>query len=149
MTKLALPLIFACVVAGVVFLAVTKPLSRCHRSSCGSSAGEKSAAGLAIVNDAGFEKDVLNADKIVLVEFGAAWCVPCKVMAPVVREVGKQLDGKIKVVQLDVDDNPTSAERYGIRILPSFVVFKNAKAVERINGASTKQVLLDMINRHI
>jgi thioredoxin 1 len=101
------------------------------------------------ITDANFQKEVLNSDKPVLVDFWAVWCAPCKMVAPVVEELAKEYDGKLKVGKLDVDSNPEVSMKYGIRSIPTLMVFKGGKVVEQIIGAVPKRNLLEKVIPHV
>jgi len=101
------------------------------------------------VNDANFQAEVLQADKPVLVDFWAVWCGPCKMIAPTVEEMAKDYDGKLKVAKMDVDANPRTAMQYGIRSIPTLLVFKGGQVVEQIIGAVPKRHLVDKITLHL
>ena len=82
------------------------------------------------LTDANFDMEVLKSDKPVLIDFWAVWCGPCKMIAPVVEEIAKEYDGKLKVGKLDVDNNPEVSMKFGIRSIPTLMVFKGGKVVE-------------------
>lgn len=101
------------------------------------------------VQDSTFETEVLKSSVPVLVDFWAVWCGPCKMIAPVVEEIAGEYAGKIKVVKLDVDNNPDTSMRFSIRSIPTLMLFKNGKVVEQIIGAVPKRNLLDKITPHL
>lgn len=101
------------------------------------------------ITDANFDQEVLNAKTPVLVDFWAVWCGPCKMIAPVVEEIASEYAGKLKVGKLDVDQNQDVAMKYGIRSIPTIMVFKEGKVVEQIIGALPKRSLLDKVTPHI
>lgn len=87
------------------------------------------------VTDSNFDQEVLKSDVPVLVDFHAVWCGPCKAMAPALDEVAKELEGKVKIVKLDVDENPRVTSTYGIRAMPTLLIFKNGKVAAQHTGA--------------
>ena len=93
------------------------------------------------VNDAEFDEKVLKADKPVLVDFWADWCVPCKMISPIVDELAEELDGKMEFAKVDVDSSPMTAVKYGIRSIPALLIFKNGEPVDQIVGAVPKMQL--------
>lgn len=101
------------------------------------------------VQDSTFETEVLKSSVPVLVDFWAVWCGPCKMIAPVVEEIAGEYAGRIKVVKLDVDNNPDTSMRFSIRSIPTLMLFKNGKVVEQIIGAVPKRNLLDKITPHL
>jgi thioredoxin 1 len=101
------------------------------------------------ITDANFQQEVLNSDQPVLVDFWAVWCGPCKMIAPVVEEIAKEYDGKLKVGKMDVDANPDTSVKFGIRSIPTLMIFKGGKVVEQIIGALPKRNLLEKITPHI
>jgi thioredoxin 1 len=101
------------------------------------------------VTDTTFEQEVLKAEVPVLVDFWAPWCGPCKAVAPVVEDLSKEYDGKIKVVKLNTDENPKTAQAYTIRGIPSLYLFKAGQVVEQVVGAVPKSTLATAINKHV
>jgi thioredoxin 1 len=99
------------------------------------------------VNDQNFEQEVLKSDSPVLVDFWATWCQPCRALAPTVAQVAQQYEGKAKVVKLDVDNNNEVAQRYGIKGIPTLIVFKGGNEAERVVGTTSKENIARMIDR--
>jgi thioredoxin 1 len=93
------------------------------------------------VTDATFESDVLQADIPVLVDFWADWCAPCKMIAPIVEDLAEEYDGRVKFAKLDVDSNPQTAMSYGVRGIPTLLIFKGGSPVNQAVGAVPKSVL--------
>ena len=98
-----------------------------------------------IVNDTDFEKEVLSAELPVLVDFYADWCGPCKRMGPVVEALASELAGKAKVVKLNVDEAPQTAERYNVMSIPTFIVFRAGKTVQQDVGVMSKEELAGLL----
>lgn len=98
-------------------------------------------AGIIEVSDANFEQEVLQSEQPVLVDFWAAWCGPCKALAPAVEQVASEYAGKLKVAKVDVDRNTATAMRFGIRGIPALLVFKGGKVVDQIVGYVPKEMI--------
>ena len=101
---------------------------------------------VAPVSDKSFQTDVLDSKEPVLVDFWAEWCGPCRAVAPVLEEVAGELNGKLKVVKLNVDENPETAAKYGIQSIPTLMIFKNGELASRQIGASPKAKIVQWIN---
>ncbi len=102
------------------------------------------------VFDSTFEQEVLKSSEPVLVDFFAEWCGPCKAMAPALDQVAQEMAGKLKVVKLDVDQNPTVTGKYGIRAMPTLILFKNGEVAAQHTGALVqKKKLEDWINASV
>jgi thioredoxin 1 len=101
------------------------------------------------ITDANFSKEVLESQVPVLIDFWAVWCGPCRMIAPVVEEIASEYDGKLKVGKMDVDNNSQTPLTYGIRSIPTLMVFKGGKVVEQIVGAMPKKNLLDKLTPHM
>ncbi len=101
------------------------------------------------VTSQNFDLEVLQSKEPVLVDFWAAWCGPCRVIAPSVEEIAKEYSGKLKVVKLDVDENTEVSARYGVQSIPTLLLFKGGQPVERLIGAYPKPMILSKIQRHL
>ncbi len=97
------------------------------------------------VSDANFEKDVLKSEIPVAVDFWAEWCMPCRMITPALEEIAADMAGKIIVAKLNVDDSPTTAQKYGIRSIPTLLIFKNGTVADTIIGAVPKNVIRQKI----
>lgn len=99
------------------------------------------------VGDDNFEAEVIRSDLPVLIDFWAPWCGPCKSIAPVVEELAREYGGRVKVTKLNVDDNPITPSRYGIRGIPNLIILKGGTVKEQIVGAVPKARLVDAIEK--
>lgn len=99
------------------------------------------------VTDADFEEVVLKSDVPVMVDFWAEWCGPCKMIAPIVEELSVELEGKAKMVKLDVDNNSNTAMKYGIRNIPTLLFFKNGEVADKQVGVVAKAALVEKLNK--
>lgn len=100
-------------------------------------------------SDADFETEVLKANLPVLVDFWAEWCQPCKMISPIVEEVAKDYAGKVKIVKVNVDDNTETPAKYGVRGIPSLIIFKDGNVVANKVGALSKSQLIEFLNENI
>ncbi len=105
------------------------------------------AHGVMEVSDTNFELEVLQADQPVLVDFWAPWCGPCRAIAPVVEELAGTFGGRVKFAKCNVDDNPVTPGKYGIRAIPTLMVFKEGLVVEQVTGMVAKSKLEEAINK--
>jgi thioredoxin 1 len=104
---------------------------------------------VANVSDSSFENDVLKASKPVLVDFWAEWCAPCRMLGPTIDAIADQFAETAGVVKLNVDDNTSTAQRYGIKGIPTLILFSEGKEVERVVGATSKESISRMIEKHV
>ena len=105
------------------------------------------AEGILEIDDGSFETEVLQADKPVLVDFWAPWCGPCKAIAPVIEELAGEYTGRVKFAKCNVDDNPVTPGKYGIKAIPTLIFFKEGKVADQITGMVAKSKLEDAINK--
>jgi len=101
------------------------------------------------VSDGDFRTEVLEADRAVLVDFWADWCVPCHMVSPVVEEIARDHADRLKTVKLTVDDNPDTAREYGVMSIPTLIVFRDGREQVRVVGARGKDAILREIQPHI
>lgn len=101
------------------------------------------------ISDASFDADVLKSDKPVLVDFWAAWCGPCRAIAPVIDELANEYDGKAKICKMNVDENPVTPGKFNIRAIPTLIIFKGGAVVDQITGAVGKATIQAAINKAI
>jgi thioredoxin 1 len=101
------------------------------------------------VNDVNFEKDVLQSHLPVLVDFWAAWCAPCRMLAPTVEAVAEKYAASARVVKLNVDDNPSISQRYGIKGIPTLILFKAGREEERVVGATSKEAISRLLDKYV
>lgn len=97
------------------------------------------------ITDENFEAEVINSDKPVLIDFWAVWCGPCKAIAPIVEELSIEYEGKLKVGKLNVDDNQQTSIKFGVRSIPTLLIFKNGKLADTIIGAVPKSNIVNKL----
>lgn len=100
------------------------------------------------VTDQSFETDVIKASTPVLVDFWAEWCGPCKALGPKLEEIASELKGKVRIVKLNVDENPSMPAKYGVRGIPTMILFKNGKEVDQIVGNHPKENILALLTKY-
>ncbi len=100
------------------------------------------------ISDSSFEQEVLQSDKLVLVDFWAEWCAPCRMMAPAIEAIAEKYQGSASVVKVNVDENPSISQRYGIKGIPTLILFKGGKEEERVVGATSKETLSRIIDKY-
>jgi thioredoxin 1 len=101
------------------------------------------------ITDSSFQEMVLNSDKPVLVDFWAVWCGPCRMLGPIVEEIADDFDGKAVVGKVDVDNNQEVSMKYGIRNIPTVLIFKNGEVVDKLVGVSPKEVIAEKLSAHL
>jgi thioredoxin 1 len=106
-------------------------------------------SGSVSVNDASFKQEVLDSPQLVLVDFWAEWCGPCRMLAPILEEVSGSMKGKLKVVKMNVDENPSTPTQYGVRSIPTLVLFKNGKAISTKTGLLQKNKLEEWVTESL
>ncbi|MCG8341250.1 MAG: thioredoxin [Chlorobiales bacterium] len=99
--------------------------------------------------DQNFKSEILDSDKVALVDFWAAWCGPCQMLGPVIEELAGEFESKAVIAKLNVDENPNTAAQYGIRSIPTMLIFKNGEIVDQIVGAMPKNMIAEKINAQI
>lgn len=101
------------------------------------------------VSDASFESDVLSSDKPVLVDFWAEWCGPCKQIAPMLEEISGEMADKVKIAKINIDENPNTPGKYGVRAIPTLMIFKDGQVADTLIGVKPKSQLVDWINQAV
>lgn len=104
-------------------------------------------ADLVEVNDQNFEAEVLQSDTPAIVDFWAEWCAPCRAITPIIQELAGAYEGKIKVVKMNVDENPGTPAKYGVRAIPTILAIKNGEVVEQMTGARPKTAFAEMADK--
>lgn len=107
------------------------------------------AAGTIAVSDNTFAQDVLNSNTPVLVDFWAAWCKPCLGLAPKLEEIAQEMGGKVIIAKVNIDENPEMPAKYGVRGIPTLILFKNGQEVEQIVGNQPKENIVAMLEKNI
>jgi thioredoxin 1 len=100
------------------------------------------------VSDGSFEKEVLQSERPVLVDFWAAWCAPCRMLSPTIEAVAEQYTENVTVTKLNVDDNTATSQRYGIKGIPTLILFKSGREVERVVGATSREAISRLLDKY-
>ena len=98
------------------------------------------------INKTNFSQEVIHADRPVLLDFWAPWCGPCRAVGPIIDELAKEYEGKVRVLKMNVDENPATPTKFGIRAIPTLVLFKNGETLEQITGAVTKVAMKELLD---
>ena len=102
-----------------------------------------------IINDNSFEKEVLKSESLTLVDFWAEWCGPCKMIGPALEEISEEMKNEIRITKLNIDENPSTPQKYGVRGIPTLLLFKNGEVVAEKIGALSKTKLTEWISENI
>lgn len=101
------------------------------------------------VTDASFDKDVMNSSTLVLVDFWAEWCAPCRALGPKLEEIAQEMNTQVKIVKMNVDENPQTPGKYGIRGIPAMLLFKGGKQVGELVGNHPKESITQLLKSHV
>jgi thioredoxin 1 len=101
------------------------------------------------IDDANFEAEVKNQKGLVLVDFWAAWCGPCKMIAPILEQISEEMKENLKIMKVNVDENQSTAAKFGIRSIPTVILFKDGIMVEQLVGVRPKEEIKKVINKHL
>jgi len=119
------------------------------KAVCGRCKTPLAAGGPVTVSDASFAAEIERSPLPVLVDMWAPWCGPCRMVAPIVDQIAAELAGRVKVAKMNVDDNPATSSRFGVRSIPTLLVFKDGREVDRIVGVQPKPAILGRLERHL
>jgi len=101
------------------------------------------------ISDSEFQEEVLNSKKPVLVDFWAPWCGPCKMLSPIIDQLSEELKGTVKIVKINIDNNSESSSQFGVRSIPTLILFKDGKQIDLKTGVHQKNILTEWINTSI
>lgn len=101
------------------------------------------------VTDQTFEDAVIQSDQPVLVDFGAVWCAPCRMLAPTIKALAEKYEGTVQFCEMNIDENSSTSQRYGIKGIPTLILFKNGREEERLVGAASKEAISRLIDKHV
>jgi len=104
---------------------------------------------IVVVTDSEFDSTVLQSERPVVLDFWAEWCQPCKMLAPTIEEIAGEYEDKVKIGKLNVDDNPNTATKYGIRGIPTLLFFKDGKVVQQVTGVKSKAEIKKIIDEEL
>ena len=104
-------------------------------------------AGTTDVTDANFDEEVLKSQQPVVLDFWAEWCAPCRQISPIIKQLAEDYDGKVKVVKMNIDENPQTPGKYGVRSIPMVLAFQNGQVVEQLTGARPKAAFEEMVQK--
>ena len=124
-------------------------IARGTKAVCGRCKTPLAAAGPVTVTDATFADEIERSPLPVLVDLWAPWCGPCRTVAPIVDQIAAELAGRLTVAKMNVDDNPATSARFGVRSIPTLLVFKDGREVDRIVGAQPKAAIVSRLERHV
>ena len=99
------------------------------------------------VTDATFEKEVLESELPVVLDFWAEWCAPCRAIAPIIKQLGEQYGEKVKVLKMNIDENPQTPGKYGVRAIPTVLAFQNGQVIQQVQGARPKAAFEEMVQK--
>ncbi len=105
------------------------------------------AEGIMEISDSSFDEEVLQSEKPVLIDFWAPWCGPCRAIGPIIEEISSEYGDKLKIVKCNVDDNPVTPGKYGVRAIPTLIFFNNGEVSDQITGMVAKAKLIESINK--
>jgi thioredoxin 1 len=104
-------------------------------------------ANLTEITDQTFEKEVLKSDRPAIIDFWAEWCAPCRAISPIISALAEQYEGQVKVVKMNIDENPNTPAKYGVRAIPTILAFKDGEVVEQLTGARPKAAFEEMVRK--
>ena len=122
-------------------------VARCDPAAELAEGRQTAMAEISDITDDRFEAEVLQADTPVIIDFWAEWCAPCRQIAPIVKDLASQYDGKVKIVKMNIDENPGTPGKYGVRAIPTVLAFKGGTVVDQITGARPKSAFEEMAQK--